>query len=305
MALLLAAPHRDLQPLAASIKQLAPELDVRVWPQIGDPASVTFVVCWHQPPGLLKSLTGLKAACSLGAGVNHLLTDPDLPSDLPLGRLAGQRLAADLAAYLVGQVVRDWRQLDRFDALQSVHYWQPFAPERPPVIGLLGYGSMGRRAAQAFSALDFPVLACRRRPTDKDSSPARLVDLKILAGEADYLICTLPLTSDTDGILNAGLFAAMKPGSVLINVGRGEHLNENDLLEALGLGRPARAILDVFRAEPLANDHPFWTHPAIRITPHCASLTHTDEAAGLIVESYHRVIAGHPPLNAIDRQLGY
>ncbi len=305
MALLLAAPLRDLQPLAASIKQLAPELDVRVWPQTGDPESVEFVVCWQQPPGLLKSLPGLKAACSLGAGVNHLLADPDLPSDLPLGRLAGQRLAADLAAYLVGQVIRDWRQLDRFDALQSVHYWQPFAPERPPMIGLLGYGSMGRKAAQAFSALDFPVLACRRRPPDKDASPVRFVDLKTLAGESDYLICTLPLTSDTDDILDAGLFAAMKPGSVLINVGRGEHLNENDLLEALGLGRPARAILDVFRAEPLASDHPFWSHQAIRITPHCASLTQTDEAAALIVESYHRVLAGHPPLGVIDRQLGY
>ncbi len=305
MAILLATPGRDTQALTASLTQLEPDLDLRIWPRIGDAASVEFVVCWQHPPGLFKELTGLKAACSLGAGVDQLLADPDLPASLPLGRLSGQRLAADMAAYLVGQVTRDWRRLGRFDDLQSVRHWEPFAPDHPPMIGLLGYGSMARKSAMAFAALDFPIMACRRQAVHSEHYPVRLVDLETLAGESDYLICTLPLTTDTRGILDAGLFACMKSGSVLINVGRGEHLNENDLLKALEIGQPARAILDVFRSEPLPLDHPFWKHPAIHLTPHCASLTQPEEAAALILESYHRIRAGLSPLGVVDRQAGY
>ena len=126
-----------------------------------------------------------------------------------------------------------------------------------------------------------------------------------LAGRVDYLICMLPLTAETRGLLDRNLFAAMRPDSTLVNVGRGGHLVEDDLLGALETGRPSHACLDVFSEEPLPADHPFWDHPAITFSPHCASYTLPAEAAERMLESYRRVRRGEPPLGQVDRRRGY
>lgn len=307
MIVLICAPGRDHSRLVRRIGQLAPDLEVRVWPDVGAPEAVEFAVVWKHPAGLLRELTGLRAVSSLGAGVDHLLNDPDLPPNLPVGRLVGPRLAADMAGYLVAQILGHWRRLDRFPEFQKQSQWRPWAPDRPPQVGLLGLGRMGQRAALAFQALQVPVAAWRQRPLDDASVPIHhgRDGLEAIAGLVDYLVCLLPLTDQTRAILDQNLFRCMKPGSVLINVGRGEHLVESDLLDALDQGRPGLAMLDVFTEEPLPPRHPFWTHPAVRITPHCASLTQPEEAADLIVTSVRRVQDGLSPLDPVERKLGY
>lgn len=307
MTVLLATPGRDSTGLAEAIRRHSPSLEVRVWPETGPLADIRFAVLWNQPPGLLGQLGSLQAVSSLGAGVEHVLSDPHLPPGLPVGRLAGQRLAADMASYLLAQVLAHWRRLPAFRQQQARHEWTPWAPEDSPRIGLLGTGTMARTAARAFRALDIPVRAYNRsgRGVDGITVESGRAGLFALAQWCDYLVCLLPLTDRTRGILDAGLFARMRPGSVVVNVGRGAHLVEADLLEALDRGRPDAAILDVFEQEPLPDRHPFWDHPKVHITPHCASVTGDEEAAGLIVESYRRVVAGRAPLGAVDRSLGY
>jgi len=307
MAILLAAPDRNISKLSRRVQKLAPDLDVRTFPDSGKLDEIDFAVLWKHPPGLLDCLTGLRAVSSLGAGVEHLLADPDLPAELPVGRLAGPRLAADMAAYLVAQVLWHWKGLDRFTALQRQAQWQPYSPRLLPTIGLLGTGQLGRAAARAFQALDLPVAGWSRSGSGPDGVAMHSGSdgLAELTENSDYLICLLPLTENTCGILNADLFRAMKPGAVVINVGRGEHLVEADLIPALDAGRPALAILDVFQTEPLPANHPFWTHAKIRVTPHCSAITRTDEAAELIIESYRRILAGGDPSGMVARKLGY
>ncbi len=307
MAMLIATPDRDATELARIVRQHDPEIDLRVWPELGDAREIDFVLAWKPPDGLFRQLPNLEAVSSLGAGVDALIDNPEIPDGVEIGRLAGPRLAANMAAYLVSVVVARWKRLPDFAEDQRARRWNQWAPEQPPVIGLLGTGEMGRRTAAAFGELDFPVHGYSRsgRGTANLTMHSGTRGLHELAGASDCLINLLPLTPETRDILDADLFSLMREGSTLINVGRGEHLVEDDLLAGLDRNRPGCAVLDVFRDEPLPQDHPFWDHPRIFITPHCASITLTREAAELAVESYRRVLAGKPPLGKVDRDRGY
>lgn len=307
MALLIATPDRDARELARHIRSVDPDIDLRIWPDSGDVSQIRFVLAWKPPDALFGRLPNLKAVSSLGAGVDSLIGKTGIPDHVEIGRLAGPRLAANMAAYLVSVVVAHWKRLPHFAQDQKQRRWNPWAPESPPTVGLLGTGKMGRRSAAAFAELGFSVHGYSRsgRGPEGVEMHSGAEGLDEMATLSDYLVNLLPLTDRTRDILDSALFSRMKKGSVLINVGRGEHLVENDLLEALQTGSPACAVLDVFRQEPLPPEHPFWNHRQIFITPHCASITLTREAAELAVESYRRVLAGKSPLGCIDRQRGY
>ena len=307
MAVLLAVPDRSLAHLVSEIDRRAPDLDVRVWPNTGAIDEIDFAVVWRQPAGLLRQLPNLTAVSSFGAGVEHLLSDPDLPPELPVGRLAGPRLASDMAAYLVAQIFAHWRRLDEFRRLQQAQDWAPWTPARAPKIALLGLGKMGLAALNAFNSLGASVQAFNRRGSDSTDirTHTDLAGLHELAAWCDYLICLLPLTRETRGILNKQLFGSMQAHAVVVNVGRGSHLIEEDLLTALDAGKLGGAILDVFEQEPLPRDHAFWSHPKITVTPHCASVTSDSEAADLIIQSYRQILAGDGPLNPVERTRGY
>lgn len=307
MALLIVAPNRDTSAVRKHLQALEPQLDVRLWPELGAPQDIDFAVLWQHPPGALQALTALKAVSSYGAGVDRILADPQLPPDLPIGRISGPRLAADMAEFVSAVVIAQHRGLWGFLADQRERRWRPWAPEATPVVGILGMGKMGRTTAGVFQALGYQVHGWSRTAQETGGlhnhhGAAGLMDI---AATVDYLICLLPLTATTREILNARLFAAMRRGAYLINAGRGEHLAEEDLIPAIDSGQLSGAYLDVFRQEPLPASHPFWQHPNILISPHCASFTLPREAAQLILESYHRVQRGEPPLDAIDRQRGY
>ncbi|HEY7907080.1 MAG TPA: glyoxylate/hydroxypyruvate reductase A [Wenzhouxiangella sp.] len=307
MALLICAPDRSNERLASDLAKRLPGVDVRIWPDVGEPTDIEFALLWKHPKGLVQTLPNLKAISSLGAGIEHLVSDPDIPATLPLGRLAGPKLAMDMATWLVGQVIAHWRDFARFKTHQANKQWQPWAPTEQASVGILGMGAMGAQTAKAFQALGFEVggYSISGHGPESVTMHTGAQGLMTLAAQSDYLICLLPLTKKTHGILNQSLMASMRHGSVLINVGRGAHLVESDLLQALEVGRPAHAILDVFATEPLPKDHAFWAHPQITLSPHCAALTDPTEAADLAAQSYQNVMAGQAPLGQVKLNEGY
>jgi len=261
-------------------------------------------------PGALAALRGLRLVSSVGMGVDHILADPNLPPGVPVVRVVTDDMVAQVVEYVVLAVLRVERDSDRFDRLQRDGRWERRLVARPGGrlrVGLLGLGAIGAGAARHLLALGFPVLGWSRSAR---SIPGVLTHAgeegldRMLAG-TDILVCALPRTPQTEGILGRRCFARLPAGAHLVNVGRGEHLVEVDLLAALAAGHLSGATLDVFRTEPLPPGHPFWQHKAIRITPHSAGLSTPEASARRILENLHRLRRGAPLLDAVEHGRGY
>ena len=291
------------------LTRLMPELEVRIWPDIGDPATIDYALVWRPEPGLLASLPNLKLILSLGAGVDHILTDPNLPRGVPIVRLVDPYMTDAMSEYVVLQVLRLHRQDLDYRAQQESEIWleldQKNAAER--AVGILGFGELGQDAARKLKGLGFDVALWGRRQRTAEGllGYAGSTGLSALLVRSEILVCLLPLTAETEGILNASTFAMLPKGAALINAARGGHLVEEDLLAALASGRLSAAVLDVFRDEPLPADHPFWHHPRIVVTPHVAAATHPPTAAPIILDNIRRLEAGLPLLNQVDPARGY
>ena len=291
------------------LARLMPELEVRIWPEIGDPAEIDYALVWRPDPGLLASLPNLKLILSLGAGVDHILTDPHLPRGVPIVRLVDPYMTDAMSEYVLLQVLRLHRQDLDYRAQQESGIWleldQKNAAER--TVGILGFGELGQDAARKLNGLGFDVALWGRRQRTVEGlrGYAGSAGLSALLGRSEILVCLLPLTAETEGILNASTFAMLPKGAALINAARGGHLVELDLLAALASGRLSAAVLDVFRDEPLPAGHPFWHHPRIVVTPHIAAATHPPTAAPIILDNIRRFEAGGPLLNQVDPARGY
>ena len=291
------------------LARLMPELEVRIWPEIGDPAEIDYALVWRPEPGLLASLPNLKLILSLGAGVDHILCDPHLPPGVPIVRLVDPYMTDAMSEYIILQVLRLHRQDIDYRAQQEKGIWleleQKNAAER--AVGILGFGALGQDAARKLKGLGFDVALWGRRQRTVEGlrSYAGGAGLPALLGRSEILVCLLPLTAETEGILNASTFAMLPKRAALINAARGSHLVEEDLLAALASGRLSAAVLDVFRDEPLPAGHPFWHHPRIVMTPHIAAATHPPTAAPIIFDNIRRFEAGRPLLNRVDPAQGY
>jgi glyoxylate/hydroxypyruvate reductase A len=291
------------------LARLMPELEVRIWPEIGEPPEIDYALVWRPEPGFLASLPNLKLILSLGAGVDHILTDPHLPGGVPIVRLVDPYMTDAMSEYVVLQALRLHRQDLDYRCQQERRMWleldQKNAPER--AVGILGFGELGRDAARKLQGLGFDVALWGRRQRTAEGllGYAGSTGLSALLDRSEILVCLLPLTAETEGILNASTFAMLPKGAALINAARGGHLVEEDLLAALASGRLSAAVLDVFRDEPLPADHPFWHHPRIVVTPHVAAATHPPTAAPIILDNIRRFEAGLPLLNQVDPARGY
>ena len=291
------------------LARLMPELEVRIWPEIGDPAEIDYALVWRPDPGFLASLPNLKLILSLGAGVDHILTDPHLPRGVPIVRLVDPYMTAAMSEYVILQVLRLHRQDLDYRAQQERGIWleldQKNAAER--AVGILGFGELGQDAARKLKGLGFDVALWGRRQRSVEGLHGYVgsTGLPALLGRSEILVCLLPLTPETEGILNASTFAMLPKRAALINAARGGHLVEEDLLAALASGRLSAAVLDVFRDEPLPADHPFRRHPRIVVTPHVAAATHPPTAAPIILDNIRRFEAGRPLLNQVDPAQGY
>lgn len=263
---------------------------------IGPDAAADIAVVANPAPNQLVTMASLKFIQSAWAGVDGLLTDPTLPQ-VPLARLIDPDLAQAMAESVAAHVLAIHRQFPLYRAQQQAAVWaQHFQPAaRTCKVGLLGYGEMGKATGKMLTDIGFPVATWTRSKGDLDA----------LLAESDIVVSLLPLTPETRGVLNAGLFARMKPGAAIISAGRGGHLVEADLLAALESGQIGHAVLDVFGVEPLPADHPFWRHAKVTITPHVAAVTDPANSAALIAANIRRFRAGGPVVGLVAREAGY
>jgi glyoxylate/hydroxypyruvate reductase len=309
MALLFRSSVDSAARWSGQLAGLMPGLDIRIWPQIGDPAQIDYALVWRPEPGLLASLPNLKLILSLGAGVDHILADPHLPPGVPIARLVDPYLTDAMSEYVVLQVLRLHRRDLDYRAQQEAEIWrelpQKNAGERP--VGILGFGEIGQDAGRKLKGLGFPVSGWsrRQRTVAGFSTYAGAAGLARLLAATEILVCLLPLTAETQGILCAETFAGLPKGAGLVNAGRGGHLVEEDLIPALDGGRLSAAALDVFRDEPLPAGHPFWRHPRILVTPHIAGTTNPLTAAPIVLDNIRRFEEGRPLLNRVDPARGY
>ena len=285
------------------------DLDFRVYPEIGDPAAIDMALVWKPPHGVLAALPNLRLIASLGAGVDHILDDPRWPRHVPIMRLVDPHMVTAMSEYILTQILRLHRQDPTYAAQQRDGIWQEHrqlnAGERR--IGILGLGQFGADAAMKLAALGFDVAGWSRgEKTIAGISCFHGADgFAPFLARSDIVVCLLPLTPATERILDARSFALMPRGAMIVNVGRGLHLAEEDLLAALDSGQISAAVLDVFRSEPLPAEHPFWRHPKVIVTPHIAAATNPPTAAVIVADNIRRLRAGRPLLHLVDPALSY
>ena len=284
-------------------------MTVHDWPYDGDPAKIEFALVWGPPRGALRRFPNLKAIFSIGAGIDHLASDPDLPEGVPVVRMVEPGLTAGMNEFVILSVLTHHRFMLDYAAQQRTKVWReiPQIPTSQRTVGIMGLGVLGCAAADKLVALGFDVVGWSRRPKERSGVTSFHGEdgLQPFLARSEILVCMLPLTPETDGILNARTFAALPRGAALINIGRGGHTIEADLLAALESGQIGGATLDVFRDEPLPPESPFWTHPRVILTPHVASMTIPDSAAAAVVANIHRLRAGKPLQHVVDMGRGY
>jgi glyoxylate/hydroxypyruvate reductase A len=312
-AILLAVTGLDPKPWAERLRTLAPERDVRLWPPLGDPAEISYACAWQAPRGLLARLPRLAAIFSLGAGVDHVLSDPELP-DVPVVRIVDADLTMRMTEYVILHVLMHHRRQRRYDVQQRERIWHEH--EQPPAsqvaVGIMGLGVLGCDAAAVLCRIGFRVAGFSRTPKQLAGVETFHGDdgLEAFLRRTEILVCLLPSTAATQGILRLELFRKLKRdgacgGAYLINAGRGALQVDADIIAALDEGSLAGATLDVFPIEPLPSASPLWTHPKVTVTPHNAAVSDPDALAVNLLRQIERLEAGLPLEHVVDRAVGY
>jgi phosphoglycerate dehydrogenase-like enzyme len=299
MKILLVTQPMPAAPFMDAIRSRAPQvalLEYRSALTDGDLADVDVVLAWQMPSGLPSRLPRLSWICSVAAGVDKLLV-PDLAAGVRVSRIVDREQASGMAQFVVAMALRHARDLERYEVQQRERSWArqptPMARHR---VGVLGTGATGSEIAAWLERCGLVVRGWNRRSAE---------GLHALLAQSEIVVCALPLTTATEGILNAAAFAAMPRGAYVINVARGAHVVESDLIEAVRSGHLSGAALDVQRREPLPADDPLWTVPGITITPHIAAQPSTATIADQFVASAHALAHGEPLPNEVDRARGY
>jgi glyoxylate/hydroxypyruvate reductase A len=307
--LMFCSPEDPVDLWTAALADYMPELDVRVYPDIGDPADIDYALVYKPPAGLLASLPNLKVILSIAAGCDHILADPERPTQLPIVRMVDDNLRDMMSEYALYGVLhfhRDFQHYRRDQGQEVWHRrWPLYTPETD--VGVLGLGAIGLDVAAKLNVLGFRVHGWSRNPKSIDGVTCYDGDdgLIQMLGKCRYLICVLPLTEATRGIINARTLAALPDGAVVINIGRGGHIVDDDLLAAMDSGHIAGAFLDVFNTEPLPAGHPYWSHPKVWTTPHIAGELVPRSCARSVVRNIRHHLAGEPLENLLDLDVGY
>jgi glyoxylate/hydroxypyruvate reductase A len=281
--------------------------------EVPDPSRIRFALVWKPADDAFNAYPNIELVQVIAAGVDGVLRNPSLPDRAVVTRVHDAEQATIMAGFAGWHVVWHHRYMGNYLEAQRSKTWDRTTIKtlRPPsevTVGLLGYGLMGQAIARTVASMGFPVLTATRTEGESDAGVTRMSGadaVSRVAARSDILINILPLTDDTRDILNAELFAGMPKGAALIQLGRGPHLVEDDMLAALDSGQIGGASLDVFRQEPLPADHPFWSHPRIVITPHEASVTSPQAVADALMQSIRELDAGHRPTAAVDKSTGY
>lgn len=294
------------EPWLAALRLALPQADIAVWAPGAPPGD--YAVVWAPPQVFLDEQPNLKALFNLGAGVDAL-TKLKFSPTTKLVRLDDAGMSVQMAEYVVHALIRHFRELDVYAADMAQGKWsfrKPRLREDFPV-GIMGLGVLGQRVARAVQAFEFPVLGWSRSAKDVPGVRcyAGMDQLPEFLAETRVLVCLLPLTDETRGILNRQSLSQLRPEAYLINVARGAHLVEEDLIPLIDSGHLAGATLDVFRQEPLPAAHPYWRHPKITMTPHTSARTLRDESVAQIVGKILRLERGEMIAGIVDPAKGY
>lgn len=306
MRIVFYASHTKVEPWVEGLQAALPEADVSFWQPGAAPAD--YAVVWSPPQQMFDEQLTLKGVFNIGAGVDPFL-GLTLPPGAVLVRLEDAGMSVQMAEYVCHAVIRHFRELDAYEDAMAQGQWafrKPRRREEFPV-GVMGLGVLGARVAKALAHFEFPVHGYSRTRRE-------VPGIHCYAGEEEFgdflratriLVCLLPLTNETQDIMNRRTLSLLQPGGYVINVARGAHLVEDDLVELLDSGHLSGATLDVFRTEPLPAEHPFWKHPKVTVTPHTSARTLRDETIAQIAGKLRAVERGEPIAGVVDRKRGY
>ncbi|NWA04523.1 2-hydroxyacid dehydrogenase [Pseudomonas gingeri] len=292
----------------AAFSRTLPEMDFREWPDIGNPDEVHYLITWEGNLDVINMLPNLRAVYAAGAGVDQFDMS-NFPKGLRLIRLVDESMADIMAEYVLFAVLALHRDMLIYRQHQIEKAWDPRAivPAAKRRVGVMGAGQLGLTTLKKLEALGFQFCAWNRSLKTVPGGQCFVGNAQLgdFLAQCDILVNLLPLTAETSGIFNKDLFRQLPRGAGLVNVGRGAHLVEDDLLDALEDGTLGGAVLDVFTTEPPEQHHPFWTHPRILVTPHIASNVQVEGSVAIIAQNMEREALGMEPLNVVDTARGY
>lgn len=312
MGIYLSVADRSNLSLIKSLKSLLGD-DVPIWDvnQVPEHNKVTMVVAWKHPFGSISKsqFPNLKIISSLGAGVEHLLEDKTIEKDIFLSRIVEPSLQTGMQQYAAWACFHILKKIPQYHSQQSQQKWQVLPESNQSTIGVIGFGQLGKAIAQGLHSLGWQVTAFKRQPVQEKHpflvQASTELSLEEFVVDKQIILNVLPATKNTKNIFGKAIFEAMLPNSGFVNIGRGNQVEEKELLAALDRGPIKHAILDVFQTEPLPVEHPFWNHPKVTITPHVASVTQPEKAADVIATNYQRVMNNLPPNFLVNREKGY
>ena len=307
MAILIDSVSKNLNPWLKAFKSYDDQLEIYCYDDVVDLEKITTAVVWNHRPGLFKLLPNLKLIASLGAGVDHIMNDPDIPPQVSITRIIGDGLSGPMSNFCIGAILHHQRQFDKYLIDKSTKTWdQEPNPEQEMNVGIMGLGALGADLAEKLNYLGFKVFGLSQSRKNIPHVVSYLnAEMDLFLSKINILVVMLPATESTRAILSKKLFDKLNKGTYLINVARGHHQVTGDIIDALENGQLSGAFLDVFSQEPLPKQSSLWDHPKIMITPHIAVVTKINEAVPQIIASHKRVRIGKLPEILVDRIKGY
>ena len=309
MAIVIIRQDKKIDSWKKALKAKAPDISIYSYLEEHPKEEITLACVWKQPVGSLKQYPNLKCIASLGAGVDFIFKDQSVPQNIPITRVVDPVLASDMSEFVLALILSFFKNLNNYrtDQMKKVWYPQEYMRISDVTVGIMGMGALGEKLTEDLIKNRFKVIGWA-------TSPKNIPGVEVYTGDkekntflsrSNILVCLLPLTRETTGILNSKLFKELPKQSYVINVARGGHLVDEDLLEYINNGHLAGAGLDVFHEEPLSVEHPFWTHPKIHITPHVASVSDIESVIPQLLENYRKLKEGLPLNNTVNREKGY
>ena len=309
MSIVLIFENKNVKPWKKALKKRLINTSIEVYPNIENKNDVEFIICWKPKENILQEFPNAKVIQSVGASIDHITNSQTIHANTKITRIVDEKLSNDMWEFLLTVVLSELKKIKTYQKQQTEKIWKqhPYKPIKNTTIAILGLGNIGAYVAEKFAEIGFIVKGWSnsQKQIPNVESFAGLQEFDSFLANSYFLINLLPLTDQTAGILNTNTFQKLSKNTFLINVGRGEHLVEKDITEALDNSFLSGALLDVFPNEPLPKEHVFWNHPKIQVTPHIASLTNVDSAVEQIAENYLRFKNGKTLLNEVSLKKGY
>ena len=309
MSIAILVPDRDTSLLEKTLQAELSNVSIFNYPNIPNSEEIDVLVVWKQPENVLSKFPNLKLISSLGAGIDHILTDKSLPENVPIVRITDEKLTISMRKYILMCILNFQKDIWGIFDFNDKQIWENnHIVEQSLKVGIMGLGALGKDVAISLHKIGFQVFGYSF--SEKEIHGIRCFskaknEFDDFLRSVNVLVNLLPLTAETKGILNWNLFEKLPDNSFLVNVGRGAHLIDVDLIKAIQEKKIKGAFLDVFNVEPLPKNHPFWAHSEVIITPHIASITNQKNAGIQIAENYRKLKKGEKLINQIDLGKGY